>query len=63
MAHFANGKECDCDIVYSEDPAAYAAAHPNKKIMTGGRWPKEMTFNESIDEAKKQRAVTQIRGY
>ena len=63
MAHYANGKPCDCLMDYNEDPEAYIAAHPTKKEKTGGRWPREMMFNETIDEAKKTRAVIQSRGY
>lgn len=28
--HYANGRECYCDMRWSDDPAAYVAAHPNK---------------------------------
>lgn len=62
--HYSDGKPCDCsDTPTKVGNAEYAAAHPNKKIMTGGRWPREMTFNDTIDEAKKTRAVNQSRGY
>lgn len=28
--HFAKGRECYCDMKFSDDPAAYVAAHPTK---------------------------------
>lgn len=64
MAHFANGKKCECfETPTSMGIPEYAAAHPNKKDMTGGRWPQELTFNQTCDNAKKTRAVNQSRGY
>lgn len=44
-------------MVWSDDPAAYAEEHPNKKVSSGGRWPVDMTFNQQIDETKKLRAL------
>lgn len=28
-AHYARGRECHCDMKFSDDPAAYVAAHPS----------------------------------
>lgn len=48
--HYANGRECNCDMKFSASPSAYVVEHPNK------RGPDGQTFNAEIDAGTKVRS-------